>query len=111
MIACTFQSTAHGARTLQARQERGASNTAEGLEGFWGVQPTCCDWCTAMAEGTSPNSTKQVMERCPRTSLSWRKPGWCANRARSSSSLVASARLPMNSVLHGGLSFVLFTGT
>lgn len=41
-----------------------------------GVQ-TCWELCTAMAVATSPNSTKQVMERAPRTSFSCRKPA-CA---------------------------------
>ena len=46
-----------------------------------------------------------------RTSLSCRKPGCPANSARSSPSSQASLRLPMNSVLQGGLSFVLAMGT
>ncbi len=35
---------------------------------------TCWELCTAMAVVTSPNSTKHVMERAPRTSFNCRNP-------------------------------------
>jgi hypothetical protein len=37
------------------------------MQGVAGVVRACWLWCTAMAEATSPNSTKHVTLRCPRT--------------------------------------------
>lgn len=53
-------------------------------------RPTCCDWCTAIADATSENSTKQVMPRWPRFSLICRKPGCELNRLRISFSSVCN---------------------
>ena len=63
-----------------------------------------------MADPRSLNSTKQVMDPELRLILICWKPGWALNRARSSPSFTASLRLPINSVLHGGLSRVLVMG-